>query len=1630
MVKNLFTSKRSLLVTLATVAMMLCSLNVAAEYTALSGTGGTGNEGYAKLVDGNDKSKWGMSFTNGTSIAYVIFKSDVPVIPSQYTIFIANDTKSNPGRNWQSWNVYAANFASDAEATRDSEAWTLVDKKENEVVPTDPFLGVEYFTSEGITESFSYFMVEVTAVVSSSANVYMQMSEFFWGTPEEFYNSTRLGYTVIEQAANNNTGGEAVDKMFDGNTGTKWYNVLNESSDVYVIVKTTREIAPTYYCITTANDNSAFKGRNWLDWKIYGLAADDDSEATRDATGWELIDERIDCHDMPDANFVEVFFTPNAGNETKYKYFMLVPTKSVNGSNFQISEFYLGDAGTLALDKKTHYKAVQLDLSLPMQKSLAAGYTAVLEKILAAADIHEMYEFYLAALAARTPVKDSQNAYDSYINVVNQLRTHYEEHDCITGDARTLVGNYLDTEVAPCETYPNGSYSYVINNGLLDVEGVNEEAIFVNMMMEKYASDLTEGAIDVTYEAFAGRAGFGNEGYDALVDGNDDTKWCSNNGDYWIVFKASEPIAPTFYRMVTGGDTGSYPERNWKSWKIYGANFDSEDEVDAMCDADETIRKKTNPWVLLDDKKNVGTDQLPAANHLTVFIYMSQPSTTPYEYFLIEISEPNSIMQMCEFGFGNGANFVLARQEIYQAFLDERPSDDVVACKTYIDEYEASLLRMQRTASIVELSNLYNSMNGLLTTIATSEELYMELDFAVEEVRVATGFMGPDTEEYWNAFVNEDIEPNEEYKYGSYSYIMANLQLKNDELEKFTNYLYDVAKAAIEGGFTVISGNMDNWGANENYFKLVDKDLTTKWGGEVQKGGSYVIFCTMEPTQPLFYKLTTGNDTQGSPGRNWKDWQIYGGNFEKDADATADADGWVLLDDRKGIGQDRLPPANFATVPFGFTEGVNDEYKYFKVVITAAYSGSAIQMTELEFGTSDEAEEICDGYKAELEDLNIEGIIATDSLINAYYDAEDDIIVAEDFEQIYRDYIIMKDTYAKILLSASMYDQYQEKVAAMKTVAANIGASDELNVLNTYLNDEVEAGDQFPNGSAATVVAQHLLNNQELFAEIEFMNSLAKAALLKGYVAGTDITAMVTNPSFAKGEEGWNGKVFGYNYNAELTSSAAEFCNDQSKFHVYQTLTGLKNGYYLVGMNGGFRSQGDIYADNYAAVLYANDNVTYIQSVNDDMIAKEDAVHLVNCWLGASIPDKPLLSEDGAGTDTLGYVIWGVQSCCYAFQADRYQNYVVAEVTDGTLTFGAKNEGTQNGGDWTGLGNTTIKFLGDLDSEAATAALDLTLDTQAKLLNNLSEYEGWYDIANYKTSPFVNEAAFKTLKATMDSAPSTNADKYAAVVSNSNCFKTIYACKNAYVKSIDAMNVVKNKWDAHVANMGEDDANDYDDAIYAIIDGNMGQFAADEAIQASADLKVTYPCYFDLDPAKSMGSLVIAETAPFSYVLQASGNRPNIGLNKCMYDTLTVEQHIVAFEYKCDDELTGGTLYMAHPNLSTTDFIAYGNLPAAPEWKKAYISISNDFGWGKKTDHWIRWDLATSGTFTISVRNMIIVTEAQMKAEGGEVINTGIDNIIIETDVPETFIYNVMGQRVGKDYKGITIQGGKKVLNK
>ena len=375
--------------------------------------------------------------------------------------------------------------------------------------------------------------------------------------------------------------------------------------------------------------------------------------------------------------------------------------------------------------------------------------------------------------------------------------------------------------------------------------------------------------------AAVGTSVWGDGFWGNLIDGDYDTK-CGGGlpeDGAWLVFRANGGADPFVYRLVTGKDTKQYPGRNWKSWKLYGANFDK------MADATRTA----NDWVLLDSRENIGQDLFPALNlNPATFGFSEFPNglDQKYYYFKVELTAAydGTAYQMTELEFLTKEQVEETRSSYLAEFADFDAAtldveDSMADTKT---EFINKLNELKTTNDVVAMSKAYNALNDLRKKLQASAD-----------------------------------------------YVSGKL-------------------------FRALSGNTA-WGDGENWTKLVDGDESTKWGGGRPGDGSYVIFRAYNPTQFGQYILVTGNDTQRSPDRNWKDWKIYGANFDSDEAAVRDTSAWFLIDEKSEIGQDRLPGDNFAYAYFSvsnFEEWEND-FKYFKIEVSGSYNnGGSIQMSE------------------------------------------------------------------------------------------------------------------------------------------------------------------------------------------------------------------------------------------------------------------------------------------------------------------------------------------------------------------------------------------------------------------------------------------------------------------------------------------------------------------------------------------------------------------------------------------------------------------------------------------------------------------------------------------------------------
>ncbi|MEE1309188.1 MAG: hypothetical protein UHJ41_03710 [Bacteroidaceae bacterium] len=145
-------------------------------------------------------------------------------------------------------------------------------------------------------------------------------------------------------------------------------------------------------------------------------------------------------------------------------------------------------------------------------------------------------------------------------------------------------------------------------------------------------------------------------------------------------------------------------------------------------------------------------------------------------------------------------------------------------------------------------------------------------------------------------------------------------------------------------GYTVLAGS--NYGQGEGPAKLFDGTTNTKWG--THDDDPYVIFKSSLPIKATSYKLVIANDTNGSPGRNWKKWEIYAGSFSNEAEATRNAAGWVLIDSK----EETLPTGPFEEVSLTLSNAdANNFYSYYKIEVKELAGGwnQYCQMDEFSF---------------------------------------------------------------------------------------------------------------------------------------------------------------------------------------------------------------------------------------------------------------------------------------------------------------------------------------------------------------------------------------------------------------------------------------------------------------------------------------------------------------------------------------------------------------------------------------------------------------------------------------------------------------------------------------------------------
>lgn len=163
---------------------------------------GSGNEGPDKLVDGRTNTKWGRSYTNGTSHPYVVVRVNGGMVLHAYKLFNGNDTNGQPGRRWKKWTI---------EGSNDQTNWSLIHTIYDGRMNTINY-GENLFTIKNNNTRYEYYRI---TVLNNEGATMIQMSEL------QFSESPLTEFpTLRNNVAVSFVGGEGVVKYYDPESET------------------------------------------------------------------------------------------------------------------------------------------------------------------------------------------------------------------------------------------------------------------------------------------------------------------------------------------------------------------------------------------------------------------------------------------------------------------------------------------------------------------------------------------------------------------------------------------------------------------------------------------------------------------------------------------------------------------------------------------------------------------------------------------------------------------------------------------------------------------------------------------------------------------------------------------------------------------------------------------------------------------------------------------------------------------------------------------------------------------------------------------------------------------------------------------------------------------------------------------------------------------------------------------------------------------------------------------------------------------------------------------------------------------------------------------------------------------
>lgn len=356
---------------------------------------------------------------------------------------------------------------------------------------------------------------------------------------------------------------------------------------------------------------------------------------------------------------------------------------------------------------------------------------------------------------------------------------------------------------------------------------------------------------------------------------------------------------------------------------------------------------------------------------------------------------------------------------------------------------------------------------------------------------------------------------------------------------------------------------------------------------------------------------------------------------------------------------------------------------------------------------------------------------------------------------------------------------------------------DALDLLIQYLEEEVEPNDDFPNGSYLYIMNNMMLLADELTDEIASLQAMQERAVAQGYGAGADISTLLVNGDFSAGADGWT-----YHYGLQsgmvgsLQGAVKNIAFSYVTMDLSQTVTGLKNGIYEVRFSS-YSEIPNCSADasyNYTGFVYANGNQNYLKTQRSDLLP-EDILE--------KYPNDFSERTDIYG-ELQGYSPSSIQGVAYAFQEGYYENRILVEVTDGTLTLGIRNPGMKGVGNDSYYGNAKLIYLGGL--EDAEIGVDGVLEAMLENAGHvLEDYEATFDV--YAEAPNYTAALKEQLAALVGQAASATSveEKLDLIHALGESFQAIYDSKCVYLELTKAFGDISDAYYDQNCTMEEED---------------------------------------------------------------------------------------------------------------------------------------------------------------------------------------------------------------------------------